>query len=1047
MRRPACSSGFRFDSYLRQLVPCTLIALVLLVPVPAAAQSGVVIGTVTAAEGQALGSADVAVVSTDVRTATDAAGRYRLSLPPGAYVIRVSILGRATMDREVTLIAGQTVTANFVLPTRAIQLDELVISLSAADTRREQFGTDIIRINTSEALAGAAITSFSDLLNSRAPGVEIARTSGEVGTASKIRIRGATSLTQDNNPIVYIDGVRVSNETGSGPRAIDLGDGQTISRLDDLNPEDIADVQVMKGPTAAAAYGSEAAAGVLIITTKRGSTGAPEFRLDTEFGASSRVARFPDNYFNLTRFGGYTDIDDPVIQQFNPVQNPVTGQIFARHNPLEQDNPFRTGLSRRTNLSVQGGTGGVDYYGSAGFQDEEGPLPNNDSRRVSMRGNFSAQLRPSTQLSFTSNYITSTVRTGGSGRSPTSIIVNALLGQPEFAFGTNPDGSQGDCLGSVVFARDESTCTLRRGGFSSRWQKIADVVNQQDMRRFIGGVSLSVRPTSWLSNRLNVGADLIDTRDLNILPLDAERPFGARSGGEVDDFRNSERIITFDYATTAAASVSEDLDLTTTVGAQYFGRRRDTLGCTGRDGFPGPNATACSASLTFATSTGVSEIVELGAFLQETAGWRDYLFASGALRWDDNSGFGANQGAIYSPSANASVVVSRMPFWNIGWVDDLRLRFAWGKAAQAPSSNAARTTFAPVRLEQGGRQVSGISPLSPGNPDLKPERKEEFEAGFDAAVLNNRLGFKFTYFTQQVTDAIIARRVSPGTGFSGSQFVNIGRVENKGIEAQLDMSLLETEDFLWNATLTLSTEDPIVSDMGGSEPIGPITGFFMSGMFHEGYAPGAYFGPVYLSAERNPDGSIVPGSAVLAPGNLDFRSNPEYRYLGRPNPSNQQTLSTSFTVFRSLTFNALLNRRAGHRRMDTSEGRRNCFILDRSGGRMCAFRQAELTPAQQAALESRAGDAPMLFLHDADFIKLREVTVRYMLPASLVARVGMVSSASITIGGRNLATWTDFPGVDPEADVSSGQDGFGSTGIYGELGPARLWFGRLAITF
>ncbi|MEX2531671.1 MAG: SusC/RagA family TonB-linked outer membrane protein [Gemmatimonadota bacterium] len=1029
--------------YLRSML-LYLLALVLL-PAGVAAQEGRIVGVVVNEGGQALTGIAVSLVDTELGAFTGGEGSFQIMAPPGTWTVRATGLGQSTAERVVQVVAGETATVRFVLSPRAIDMEEILVSLSAVDRRREQVGTDIVRLDAARELQTAAVTSLSDLVNSRAPGVNIALGSGEVGTASKIRIRGASSLTQSNNPVVFIDGVRVSNATGAGPQAIDFGDGPTISRLDDLNPEDIADIQVLKGPSAAAAYGSEAAAGVLMITTVRGSQGAPQFQLSHEFGGNFNTSSYPDNYLNLTTLGGFTDINEAVIQQFRPVQNPVTGHIFGRQNPLEIYDPFRVGLNQRTSLNVRGGAEDLQYYASIRRDGEEGVLPNNDSDRISVRGNLTANLTSAIDLNFNSSYMSTDVRTGGSGRSPTSIITNALLGLPEFGYGQLPDGGRGDCAATVLYGADESVCAARHGGFSAHPDKIAAVVNRHEVDRFVGGVTLNVRPSSWFSNRLVVGIDHLSARDLNILPLDPDRPFRDRSRGEVDDVRIAERVLTFDYAGTLSAAVSEGLQTTTTLGAQFFNRRRDALGCEGRGGFAGPTATACNASVRFELSTEVQEVAELGLYVQETVDWKNYLFLTGAVRVDDHSGVGSNQGATVLPSANASWVVSRMPFWRFASVDNFRLRLAWGNAAQAPGPFDARTTFVPVRLGQGGQQLSGISPQNPGNPDLKSERHREVEGGFDLSFQDERLALSFTVFDQQVEDAIITRRVSPGTGFPGQQFVNIGRVENRGIEASVGVRILDRDALGWNANFQFSTEDPVITDMGGLEP---ITGFFgMSGMFHEGFAPGAYYGPVYLSAVRNSSGAIEPGSIELAPGNLDFGQEQGFRYYGRPNPTNEQSLSSTWTIGNRLTISSLFNRRAGHKRMDTSEGRRNCFIQNRSGGRMCAFRQAELSPAEQAALEGRVADAPQLFLHDATFIKLRELTARYVLPPDLVANVPGARSASLSVGGRNLVTWTDFPGVDPEADVSSGSDSFGNTGIYGELGPARMFFARLSITF
>lgn len=1022
-----------------------LVLFLLLFPVSLAGQEGFVTGSVTSQTGEPLEDIVVSVVDTDIGVLTDAEGRYRLEIPAGDHRIEAAgMIGFASSERGVTVAAGEVARVDFVLTPRAVELSEVVVSLSATETRREEFGSDIERLNVDQEVENASVTNFSDLVMGRVTGVTISEGDGQAGVASKIRVRGATSLTQDNNPIVYVDGVRVSNETGAGPQGIAQGDGQTISRLDDLNFEDIADVQVLKGPTAAAAYGSEAASGVVVITTKRGAEGRPQFRFGSEVSTASNPTEYEANYFNLTANGGITDIDDPTIQQFDPVRNPATGDIFARHNPLEWNDPFRTGVSYNTNLSLRGGLEEFQYYGSGKYDKQNGPLTPSNSERISIRGNFSASPTSAIDLSFSSNYLESDVRTLGTGRGETNMIANAILGLPMYGFGRNPDGSEGDCMGTMVFGFDSSECTRRRGNIFTTFENLEEVVNRHTASRFIGSATLNARPTSWFSNKLVAGIDIIDSRDVNLVPLDPERPLGNRSRGQIDDARNSERIVTFDYAGTVTTTPSDVLRLSSTLGAQYIGRKRNTLTCNGRDGFAGPNATACGASVTFSTGEEIANIVEIGSYLQQTLSYQNYLFATGAVRVDDNSGFGENQGAIWSPSLNGSAVLTRMPFWETDFVSNLRLRFAWGKAAQAPGPFDAITTFAPVRSDQNGTQVLGISPEDPGNPDLRPERNEELELGLDAAFLDDRLALKATYFNQTINDAIVTRRVSPGTGFSGVQFVNIAEVANDGFEALLEARLVEEDDVSLDASLKYSTQDPIVTDLGG---LPPIRGFFqMEGMIHEGYAPGSYYGPLYTSAERDENHEIVPGSEVFAEGNLNFPDNPNFRYMGRPNPTNQQSLTATLNLFNRLSVYTMFDRRAGHHRMNDTDGSRNCFIRNISGGRLCAFREAELTPAEQAALEQDVVDAPQIFVTEADFIKWRELTARYQLPPSITGRFGL-GTASIAVGGRNLFTWTDYFGVDPEADISGGEDAFGNTGMYGTIAPSRYFFARLNFTF
>lgn len=1022
--------------------------LPLLVPSFLVGQQGTIRGQVVEREGLApLANATVQVVDEETGALTDQQGRFSLQVPAGTHQIRVTLIGYETAVRSASVEAGDTEELTIRLNVSTLQLGEITVTtLAARETRREELGTDIESLNAQVAVDKGAVSSFSDLLNARATGVSIAASSGEAGTASKVRVRGQVSLTQSNTPLVYLDGIRVSNATGTGPGAIDFGDGPTISRLDDINPRDIASVEVIKGPTAAALYGAEAASGVLVLTTRSGSSGEPRFSLTAEQGFKNDHTEYPDNFYNLTANTGRTDLDAAELQQWRPVLNSATGDVFLRDNPLENPHtdPFGKGFTGDYNVSVRGGSEDVTYYGSGGFRTDGGVLPNNEAERVTARGNMQAELSDVLELSFNSGFVRNEVRYNGSGRSALGVMTNAMGGLPEFSFGTTPDGGAGDCMATVLSGLDESLCVGRQGNLTANFDKLASIENSQEVFRFIPSAQLRYSPADWLSNRLTMGLDYAQTRDRNLIPLDPDRPFGTESEGLIIDNRTTALITTLDYASTATASLSDDLSSSTTAGVQLFSSETELVGCEG-NGFSAPNAIACDAALTFSGVSNRVEINEVGGFLQEQLNYRDYLFATGAIRLDDISSLGENEGLIISPSVNLSAVLSSMPFWNVEAINNLRLRFAFGTAAQSPAPFAAARTFRPVRLtDESGNELPGVSLLDPGNPDLKAEQNREFEAGFDAGFMDNRLALKVTYFDNTLTDGILSRRVAPSTGFSGPQFVNIGEVTNQGVEASLNALVTNRDDIRWDVTFQFSTQDSQITDLGGLAPI--LLGAQVDGMLHEGFAPGSYYGPLITDAERDDDGSIIPASVEFAAGNLDISGRPNYRFFGRPDPTNMQSLSTTVTLFDRLRFFTLFDRSAGHQKMDDTQGTRTPFIQGISGSRQFAMRQVESSPEIQAAMEMDIADGAQVFVHDADFIKWREVTLQYDLPERWLGSVLPVNRASVTLGARNLATITDYPGLDPELSVGGGRDDF-TSGDFFEQPPPRAFWARLSLVF
>jgi TonB-dependent starch-binding outer membrane protein SusC len=1009
------------------------------------AQEGTISGRVLSQEsGLPLAAARIQVSGTNTGTITDARGGFTLQVPAGTHLVVVTSLGYTEVQRTVDVATGQTVTTDFSLRTRAFELDGVVATVGATQARRVEFGTDIERLSAAAATERAAITNVSELLKGRAAGVAILPGSGEAGTGSRIRVRGATSLTGSNNPIIIMDGIRISNETGGGPGSIDFANGQTISRLDDLNPKDIESIQIMKGPTAAALYGSEAAAGVIIIETKQGFQGH-QFSLSVEQGFDRDVAPYEDNYFNLTQFGGFRNINDPVIQQFNPIQHPLTGAIYARQNPLRDPltRPFRTGLATTTDLSLRGGQQDLTYFTSFRLENREGVLPNNGLDRTSVRANLEARPAEILRLGVSSSFVSSTITLPDNDRSGYGFITNGGAGSPRFGWGRRPDGSRGDCLLSVISGvNQDEQCERREGNLTASFDKLASIRNEQSVGRFMGSVTADLTPINWLSNRLSVGIDHAQIKNYNLVPLDPGLPLGVRSRGDVRDIRTTERILSADYAMTATTRVT-DLESVTTLGAQYFGRLTDIVGCTGIGGFAAPEANACDASLTFSGLSDRLESREAGVYLQQRLGWQNKVFGTFGLRMDDNSAFGSDEDAILSPSVNLSAVLSEMDFWNFQAINHFRLRGALGTAAQAPRPFAQIRTYRPVRVLLEGTQQQGMSPLAPGNPNLTAERNRELELGFDAGLLEDRLTFKFTVYDQEVRDAIVSSRVAPSTGFAGTQFVNVGRVTNRGIEALLGATVLSREGVSLDIDVRMSTQNPIIRDLGGTPPV--LSGVW-GGMFREGYAPGAHYGPVIQSATRRADGTIDPASIVLAPGEFNDPSRPNDRFLGVQTPTNEQSLSSTLTLRNNLRIYTLFDRAAGHHKVNHTDLFRSPFTPEQNGSRTFAFRQVLLTPEEQAGVEARGDLARWVFTQKADFIKWREVTLAYTVPGRFVPRGMSVQRLSLNGGVRNLATWTDYTGMDPEGSMDGGSDSFANAEFF-TLPPTRSFFIRVAVDF
>jgi outer membrane receptor protein involved in Fe transport len=550
------------------------------------------------------------------------------------------------------------------------------------------------------------------------------------------------------------------------------------------------------------------------------------------------------------------------------------------------------------------------------------------------------------------------------------------------------------------------------------WQYDAAYHMSQDISRFTGSVQLTHQPTSWFSHRLIVGADQVNTMDVELAArVDSllETSIGDDALGYVFQTNNTDAFRTFDYAATARVNVRPDLTLSTSIGGQYYTKRHEYVFGSGSV-FPAPGLTSVDATTVGrSTSQDVLENRTLGLYVQEQIGWKDRRYLTLAIRSDKNSAFGKSYGRAYYPKASLSWVVSDEPFWRVGWMSSLRLRAAYGTSGQQPNQFDALRTYLPVT---GPNDKPAVMPLSLGNPDLGPERGEEREAGFEASLAGDRVGLEFTYYDKRTTNAILNKDVAPSAGFAFTQFVNAGEVKNTGVELLARVTPVSTPTVTWDAAFAFSHNTNRIVDLGV-----PGVTFLSAGTYlrHEtGYPVGAWFEKKVVSASLDATGKAV---NVMCDdgkgGQVDCGSAPSV-YLGSGIPNKQGAFTSTVTLWKRLKLYGMLDFQLGQKKLDGNYRVRCFFEL----GGVCREKiyPSEYSPILEAGIQN---NYPFYLITDAGFAKLREVSITYALPEE-VARSVRASAASITIAGRNLHTWTKYKGLEPEAEFLGGSRGSGN---------------------
>ncbi len=957
--------------------------------------TGVIRGTVVdAVTERPLSAVQVSLAGTNRGALSNAAGEFLiLNIPAGTYTIRAEMIGHTTVTQEVVVREGDVAQIALRMSQAAIAMDEIVVTGTAGATSRRTLGNSITTVNAAQMAQQTAITSLTELLQAKTPGVQILTNSGTLGTAADIRIRGASSLTS-TRPAVFIDGVRYNDGglgsfTPSGAGTTSFS-GQTTSAFDFINPNDIESIEVVKGPAAATLYGAEAANGVIQIITKKGMRGEQAVRWDlrAEYAQNDWSLEIPDNYTTCSA-ARIAEVDaggNPVW----PGCQGVAPSTVLRENPLRQDPlALRTGDVMRTSLSARGGGENYSFYFAADLNEENGVYFNNHNHRRAVRANVSVQPNTWLDLNVTTAYAQGDLRLPVGDEAAQGMLLSAFRGRPGRVT-ANP---------------------LNSGWAFTRAEQANDYNNTTRSDRLTLGTTINLAPVDWFRNRVTVGLDYTASLAQVLSPPGStDADFAGLPGGAIAQRTPRTYVYTIDYAGNVDRPLSNDVTSTTSFGVQAISRRDETLNATGT-GLGAPDITLISAATSTVGGNSFSERKSLGFFLQEQIGWKNRVFATAAVRADDNSAFGESFTWIYYPKASLAWMLSEEPAFegitSRARLDHLKLRAAWGEAGQAPAPFSATQIYTVDRaVRPDGTVASALRPSSFGNPDLRAEHGREFEVGFDAGFLRDRLGLEFTYYDKRMRDVIIAVGAPGSSGFGGTFYggtsavlSNLGETSNTGVEVGLSATPIQDRRIVWDAWLSLATNSNELVSFGDDRTEMIVGGQSYGSLqrHREGYPLAGYWWTV---PARDASGNPIPVTAT----SVELE---ELQYLGPSAPTREISFANTFTVMRDWRVFVLLDHKGGHYLWNYKEYNR------------CALNQNCERVNNQALADHPdrpiwlATNAQGYWVQPADFVKLRDVSLTYSLPRN-VAQLLRASAASVTVAGHNLALWSDYEGIDPE---------------------------------
>ena len=1052
--------------------------------------TAIIEGKVTdGATTRALEAVSVFIDQTRLGALTNAQGTYRIVGVPvtggsRTVLVRVRALGYTPASKSVTLTGGQTAKADFALNTSAIQLNQVVVTGSGQKTETKRLGNTVAVIAPP---ANAPVNDISNLLTAREPGLVGVIGGGLSGQGASIRIRGNSSLSQSNEPIIFIDGVRMNNGASGGG-----GGGGAVTRLDDIDPNTIERVEVLKGAAAATLYGTEASNGVIQIFTKVGSQGAPRWSFNAEQGATQfpdRVA--PNTGFarrqgqadSLSAFYGYT------IQPFDI----ITTNVF-------RDNLTETGTGTTLGGNVTGGGNAVTYFASGRVFSEDGPfggkqlgVATDETRRIQTSANLTLVPFKNFRMRFNNNYYNIQNKVPETN--------NNIYGVNSLAYMARPE--QANC--NLSTNNGDATCSAAGNTFGNQaFMTVREAMgqtNQTNVSRYLGSLDMSYNQTPNLTYSATIGYDYTAGRDVqfsrfgyNVDLFTQQTPTGARNV-----FNDNTRVGTLDAKVAYNRNFGSSWSTATVGGLQVFNTNTKTTSANSQ-AFPGPGIEVVGAGGTAITNgESILTTINGGYFGQSQIGWHDWVFGTVGGRYDFSSAFGENSPGVFYPKGSLSVVPSDRKSWNSTTLSTLRFRAAWGQSGRQPGAFDKFTTFQPLTSEFG----AGLAPQNLGSADLKPEISTEIEGGFETGFFDNRLALEFTYWNRKVQDALVSRQFPTSGGFRNTQLTNIGQIDANGLELNVRMFPIRTATSSLELFANAAYLKQTLTSLGGAPPI-KVGYFRYRGFLKAGDPLGSLYEP--LLATACPSGGPATNSAgkpiacynpaTEAPINYNGRGTAATQaellaYLATPrdllNSGVQATLQPlladyqgtgilfeqrkgdvfpdwtgalggTYRFRKNWKVQTLFEYRTGFQVQDLTDGFRQSQHPSIGSNRIeftelhATILNPNSTPEQRLAAAQtyvtkyrRLLEPGLNQGQDGTFMRWRELALTYDFSPTLAQKLG-ARTMSFTASGRNLLIWTKYGGIDPEINAvdrqasTLDQNFLTSTDAFGVPIPRRFAF-------
>ncbi|GAC1655290.1 MAG: SusC/RagA family TonB-linked outer membrane protein [Gemmatimonadaceae bacterium] len=1071
--------------FLRRITLGTALALL---PLPVAGQQAATVsGRVTSAAGVPLANASVVIDQLRLGTQTGDDGRYALTVPAArttgqSVTITARLIGFKPTSQQIVL-GGGGATADFSLGSNPLLLGEVVVTGSGTQTTREKLGATINSVS-SQDIVKSNESNVVNALAAKAPNIEVNSQAGDPGAGSFILIRGLKTIQGTGQPLFIVDGSPIDNSTNAtDPNVgVDAGTAYT-NRAADLNPNDIESIDVLKGAAASALYGSRAAQGVILITTKSGRSGETKYSLQSTASWDQVNRRIPlQTTFGRGNFGV-----PRVCQPGSTCFFRSWGPPLAAGTPIYNhwDELFHTGTTFDNIFNVSGGDARRTFFLSAGSTNQNGVArgPNSYYDRRTVRLKAAQSLTDRLRVGGNISYASIDNALLQKGNNLNGLLLGATRQPPEFNNQPyiTPEGWQRG------FTLPIPTSPTQFQIFDNPLWVIYKHKNQSKVGRSFGNVNLDYDASDWFKLRYTLGADYSNDER-----MEAQPPFSAGNGQTGQIYQGAYTSFNIDHNLLATLtrhlgeSVNAELNLGQNLNSNTY-RQLQVLGT----GFIDPTVFTLNntVSTNLQPQNFESKVNIAGYFGQLGLDFSDQLYLKGGVRADQSSTFSAKHRTNYFPQVSAAWSVSNS-LGNRdqrGTVSYLKVRSAYGEVGREPNPYQILTTFTSqnqIGIAYGGGTTNPsqagngglISNFTRGDPNLGPERTAESEVGFDVGLFNQRVDGTFTYYNARTSDVILSVPTAVSTGYSTVD-KNGARIVNKGVEVTLNTRLVDRPEGRWEVGVNWARNRNLLTQLAGADFVGIRGGFGVSTAV-KGYPMGTFYGTDFVRCRYNvPDAQNIqntsagatdinaacrtakaPNGALYVDANGFPLFDPANYPIGDPNPKWTGAVRSSITIKR-VQLSGLLDVKHGGVNWNGTRGalqsygtsiytvnRATCISKTSCTGNSQVF-GTNLIPGPvvgpgagkavpigqnwwRNGLGNNFNGPTSEFVEDAGYVKLREISVAYTFNEPWVRNLVGMSSVDVRFAGRNLGLWTKYSGVDPETNlegsfgIGRGQDYF-----------------------